>query len=57
MNPQSGSGLNRGGKKKENSLGYDLADSTINHASTLMKAVIVDKLGYPKTIYSIIILL
>lgn len=29
-------------------LGYDFAHGAINHASTLMKAVIVDKLGYPK---------
>lgn len=54
MNPQSSSGLNRKKrkeKKRKHSLGYDLAHSTISHASILMKAVIVDKLGYPTTIY------
>lgn len=34
--------------KKEALLGYDFTHGAINHASTLMKAVIVDKLGYPK---------
>ena len=29
--------------------GYDLAYSAINHATSLMEAVIVDKLGYPNT--------
>lgn len=36
-------GLSR--EKKETLLGYDFAHGAINHASTLMKAVIVDKLG------------